>query len=120
MKKKIYVYMGINSKKAHKMLPCCGFFFATDESLSNVSIVGCDNGIDWSVLHENDNVKIILKNGYEEIVPLNEYKNEVFKFADMIEDFYKSSLPKTLPQNEYERNGYLTFWKEWHRRRNEQ
>lgn len=38
----------------------------------------------------------------------------------MIEDFYKSSLPKTLPQNEYERNGYLTFWKEWHRRRNEQ
>lgn len=106
--------------KDNQMLPCCGFFFTTDESLSNVTIVGCNNGIDWSVFHENDDVKIILKNGYEEIVPLNEYKNEVFKFADMIEDFYKSSLPKTLPKDEYQRNGYLTFWKEWHRRRNEQ
>ena len=24
--------------------------------------------------------------------------------------------PKELPPNEYDRNGYIAFWNEWHRR----
>ena len=88
--------------------------------LIKLTIVGCDNGIDWSVFHENRDVKIILKDSHEEIVALDDYKEEVFKFADMIEKFYESSQPKTIPENKIDRNGYLTFWKEWHRRRNEQ
>lgn len=105
--------------KDNQMLPCCGFSMFADDNLSNVTIVGCDNGIDWSVFHENGDVKIVLKDGHEEIVSLDDYKKEVFKFADMIENFYESSQPKTIPENEIDRNGYLTFWKEWHRRRNE-
>lgn len=105
--------------KDNQILPCCGFSIIADESLSNVTIIGCPNGIDWSVFHEEDNIKIILRNGHEEIIPLNDYKKEVFEFADIIENFYQTSLPKILPKNEYDRNGYLTFWKEWHRRRKE-
>lgn len=48
---------------------------------------------------------------------LNEYRKEVLQFADKIETFYQSSLPKILPEDEFECNGYLAFWNEWHRRR---
>ena len=35
-----------------KMLPCCVFFIEPNEDLTNVYILGCDDGIDWSVIHE--------------------------------------------------------------------
>lgn len=103
----------------NQMLPCCGFFLIADEALENVTIAGCNNGIDWTILHEGENIKLILQNGYETVVPLEQYKKEVFQFADKVEAFYKSSLPRKLPKDEFDRNGYITFWKEWHRRRTE-
>lgn len=45
-----------------------------------------------------------------------EYTNEVFKFADMVENFYMSCSPKILKEP-FERDGYTAFWNEWHRRR---
>ncbi|MDE7426078.1 MAG: hypothetical protein K2N51_20670 [Lachnospiraceae bacterium] len=102
----------------NQMLPCCGFFMIPDEKLENVTIIGCPNGIDWSVIHEDDSVRLILEDGTETIIPISEYKNEVFRFADKVESFYKSCSPKKMPEDEYDRNGYITFWKEWHRRRN--
>lgn len=101
----------------NQMLPCCGFCLIADATLENVEISGCPNGIDWSVIHMGDMVRLILEDGSETIVPIQEYKNEVFQFADKIEAFYKSSPPRILPTNEFERNGYLAFWNEWQRRR---
>lgn len=104
--------------KSNQMLPCCGHFFVPDENLENVDISGCPYGIDWSVIHEGDNVKLVLDDGFEETVPLNDYQKEVFAFADKIEDFYNSCSPKIMPEDDFERNGYIAFWNEWHRRRN--
>lgn len=101
----------------NQMLPCCGFFLMADEALENVSIIGCRNGIDWSIIHEGENIKLILEDGYQTIIPLHQYKKEVFSFADKVEAFYKASPPRKLPKNEFDKNGYITFWKEWHRRR---
>lgn len=103
----------------NQMLPCCGFFLIADDKLENVTIVGCNNGIDWSIIHEGENIKLILEDGSETIVSLEEYKKEVFQFADKVETFYKASPPRKLPKDEFDRNGYITFWKEWHRRRTE-
>ena len=59
-----------------------------------------------------------VESGAEITVPLEEYRREVYKFADKIEGYYKQCSPKNMPDNEFERNGYIAFWNEWHRRRN--
>ena len=103
-----------------QMLPCCGFNFLANEALDNVTVLGCPYGIDWTVTHDGNNVVITLADGTSEIVDIEEYTAEVFTFADMIEDFYKSCTPKILPEDdELNRDGYIAFWNEWHRRRGE-
>ncbi len=102
----------------NQMLPCCGHFFVPDEKLENVVISGCDNGIDWTVKHSGKNVILITEKGRKTKLPLEEYKQEVYKFADKIENYYKICSPKIVPKEEFYRNGYIAFWNEWHRRRN--
>ena len=102
-----------------QMIPCCGHFIIANQDLTEVQISGCDTGTDWSTVHDGENVKIILPSGQEELIPFTVYKEEVFRFADKVEDFYKACTPKVIPADEFERNGYITFWKEWRRRRTE-
>lgn len=101
----------------NQMLPCCGHFLIANESLDNVTIIGCDHGEDWSVEHSGDQVILTLKDGYQVSVPIDEYRAEVFQFADKIEAYYNSCPPREEPANEFSRNGYIAFWNEWHRRR---
>ena len=75
------------------------------------------SGLDWSVLHDGELVRLRLDDGYEQTVPLAAYRAEVFRFADKIEAFYASCTPKVLPTDAFARNGYLAFWNEWRRRR---
>ena len=103
----------------NQLLPCCGFFMIADDTLENVTMCGCPNGIDWSVLHEGDRVRLILEEGEEIMIPFEDYQKEVFQFADKIEAFYQASLPRKLPDEEFERKGYQAFWNEWHRRRHD-
>ncbi len=104
--------------KDNQMLPCCGHFYIPDENLENVTICGCNKGIDWTVKHSGSNVILILESGTVITVPIEEYRQEVYKFADKIENYYKLCSPKNVPSDEFERNGYIAFWNEWHRRRN--
>lgn len=101
----------------NQMLPCCGFTLIADATFENVVISGCPNGVDWSVIHDGDTVRLILEDGYETRVPIMEYRKEVFRFADFIETYYQTCPPKQIPTDSFDRDGYLTFWKEWHRRR---
>ena len=55
--------------ESNQMLPCCGFFMIANEALSKVDIIGCPNGVDWSVLHENDNVILITETGKRTAIP---------------------------------------------------
>lgn len=102
----------------NQMLPCCGHFYIPDAELENVTICGCDNGIDWTVKHNGRDVILTLENGTEVTVPLEEYRQEVYRFADKIENYYKSCSPKKLPEDKFSYDGYIAFWNEWHRRRN--
>ena len=76
-------------------------------------IIGCPNGIDWTIIHENNKVKHITESGQEVIIENIEYKTLIYNFADQVEQFYKSSRPKIIPSNESDKNAYLAFWKEW-------
>ena len=100
----------------NQMLPCCGFCLIANDDLTGVTISGCPNGIDWSVIHSGDSVRLILDDGYEISIPMEQYREEVIRFADLIEGYYRTCPPKVLPEDEFDRNGYLAFWNEWHRR----
>lgn len=104
--------------KDNQMLPCCGFSIYCYDDSDDVFIVGCNNGIDWTIIHENEGVRLITESGKETKVDFYKYKKEVFKFADSVEAFYNSSLSKILPENEDDKDGYISFWNEYRRRRN--
>ena len=102
-----------------QMIPCCGFFIIANPGLTEVSIIGCDTGTDWSVIHEDGRVKLVTESGVTEYVDLADYQAEVFRFADKVEAYYNACKPKEIPEDEFDRNGYTAFWNEWHRRRGE-
>lgn len=100
-----------------QMLPCCGHTFLANNDRSGVHIVGCPNGIDWSVTHDADTVVLELADGTKDRIPLGEYAKEIFRFADEVEGVYHAYTPKILPEDPFERDGYIAFWNEWYRRR---
>ena len=102
----------------NQMIPCCGHTLLPNEDLTEVVIIGCPNGIDWTAEQVNGGVKITTESGKETFVPMDVYRAEVFRFADRVEAFYNLCAPKK-PYDEFERKGYTAFWNEWHRRRAE-
>ena len=102
-----------------QMIPCCGYFLMANSDLTEVQISGCDTGTDWSTIHEGDSVRFILPTGQEEVVSLREYQYEVLDFAKSVKRYYDACTPKEIPEDEFDRNGYIAFWNEWHRRYNE-
>lgn len=102
--------------EANQMLPCCGHFIFPAGDGENVHISGCTNGEDWTVRHRDGAVELILEDGYAVTVPMDEYRREVLAFAEKIEEFYKAH-PRPLPEDDWTRENYLLFWKEWHRRK---
>ena len=101
-----------------QMLPCCGYFYIPDETNDTVIIGGCPNGIDWTVLHVASGIEIIIESGEKVFVDTGQYQKTVCRFADEIKEFYQQCSPKTMPADDFEKNGYYAFWKEWERRRN--
>jgi hypothetical protein len=75
-------------------------------------------GKNWWVIHQDNQVRLLTKSNSETIIPFEDYKYEVLKFVDKVQGFYESSKPKTLPKDEYDKDGYLKLWKEWELRRN--
>ena len=104
-------------REGSPMLPCCGSSFYANETLDTVSIVSCPNGVDWSVIHDGGQVRLVTETGKETIVPLPVYRERVHLFADKIEAFYESSSPKKVPDDKIDREGYMAFWNEWKRLR---
>ena len=102
-----------------QMIPCCGYFLIANSDLTEVQISGCDTGTNWSTVHEGDSVRFILPTGQEEVVSRREYQYEVLDFAKSVKRYYDACTPKEIPEDEFDRNGYIAFWNEWHRRYNE-
>jgi len=105
---------------ASQLLPCCGFSFMPDRANNTIAILGCASGIDWMVEHiDNTYVKHTTASGANTIISKKQYQEIVFGFVDQVEAFYNASSPKKLPEDEYDKLGYLMFWEEWWRLRNE-
>ena len=102
-----------------QMIPCCGHTLIANDELTEVAISGCDTGTDWSTIHDGDAVRFILPTEQEEVVTLREYQYEVLDFAKSVKRFYDACTPKEIPEDEFDRNGYIAFWNEWQRRYND-
>lgn len=100
------------------LIPCCGFNFIYEEGMNEVYLMNCPNGHDWEVLHQEELIRLTTQKGTTVQIPFNEYKKEVLSFFDSIDNFYQESKPKELPEDEYDRIGYLQFRKEWTELRN--
>ena len=101
----------------NQMIPCCGHFWVANEDLTEVWISGCPYGTDWKVRQVPGGVSILTDSGKETFVPMEEYRPEVFRFADTVEAYYAACAPK-VPADALRERGYTAFWNEWHRRRN--
>ena len=99
------------------LLPCCGHDIFIYEKTGELVIMGCPNGNDWSVIHENGMVKIKADNDKQIVISLDEYRGIVFRFADEIKDFYDNCSPKT-PDPECDIVAYRKFWENWEQMRN--
>ncbi len=114
----------------NQLLPCCGFFMVPIENdPDSVRIVGCCNGMDWSVTHEGDavpctahdtaqsTIRLTLEDGYTVTLPYANYAAEVCHYADAVESAYNAAMPRVLPDESFEREMFRLFWAEWKRRR---
>ena len=102
------------------LIPCCGHHIDFLENEKKVHIQGCFTGHNFWVRHENKKVELTTETGKTQIVMnFEEYKNVILDFVDKISDFYSDSLPRILPEDEYDKIAYSKFWDEWNERRTE-
>jgi hypothetical protein len=99
------------------LIPCCGHHIDHLPNNSVVHIQGCMTGYNFWVKHNSNSVDLTTESGNSVTVDFEQYKNQVLRFVDGIEDFYRRSKKKVLPEDAYDRTGYLMFWEEWNSRK---
>jgi hypothetical protein len=95
------------------LVPCCGHEMYAEDDGNRVSIPGCMNGFKWTIMHTGNFVTHI-GDTEECTIDIAEYSAIVLELANKIEEFYNTSLPKQIPDDKIDREGYKAFWKEWH------
>ncbi len=95
------------------LIPCCGHTIIPSEDKMSVNIIGCNSGIDFNIIHENDNIAIITEDNIEHRIPFDEYKNAVISFAKQVMDFYKSNPPREFV-DDFDKDGYVAFVTEYY------
>jgi len=113
-----HIALPSDSREAVRILPCCGNGIYEDENdPDRAVIITCPFGFDFSVIHEDGNVKISCDDCGEVTVTIDDYRREVYAFADAVMAFYEASAPKKFENPEYEK-GYLAMMREWNKLRN--
>ena len=90
------------------LIPCCGHSIYPSEDEKFVTIIGCNNGIDFDVIHMGESVIIKTADKREYKVPFSDYKNAVLSFAKQISDFYESNPPRKF-DDDFHKDGYKAF-----------
>ena len=96
-----------------QLFPCCGHTMLADPQGETVEILGCEEGLDWSVHHDGESVTITTDEGVRVTCAYADYEAEVLRFANAVEAFYAEAKERVLPDDPVERAGYEAFWKEW-------
>ena len=100
------------------LLPCCGHFMFVDEKTDRLIISGCSQGLDWSVTHAGDTVRLKTDANTPIVISFEEYEAIAFKFADAVKSFYEKCTPKQPKEDDFENTAYERFWSDWGNLRN--
>ena len=104
---------------AEHLIPCCGnFIVPSDEPEGDITIVGCNNGVDWDIIRYSQFLEFVLPNDHVARIDPDEWQSAVARFADEVKAFYDVSAPKT-PVDDFEASGFHSMMAEWGRRRSE-
>lgn len=95
------------------LIPCCGHTMIAKNGGTEVDIWGCNNGIDFTVIHCGTQIELISKDGMSWHVSFREYADSILHFAKRVEAYYRQSEIR-IPTDEFDETGYVAFWKEWH------
>lgn len=95
------------------LIPCCGHTMISSEDKDSVNIIGCNNGIDFNIIHEQETISIVTADNTEYQVPFADYKNAIISFAKQVMDFYKSNPPREF-EDDFVKAGYSAFVAEWY------
>lgn len=97
---------------SNQLLPCCGhYIIPKEEGRNQILVIGCPNGIDWSVKHLNGEVILTSEKGTEGKISFEAYRHMVIKYANEVEAFYGD--PSKKVPDESDRKGFEQFWAEW-------
>lgn len=100
------------------LLPCCGFNMYPNKDKENfVDILGCPNGVDWKISHQDNMVRLETEKGMKVILLFQEYKKEVLKFINEVEEFYGNPNNKIITEDGFDKEGFKQFWVEWNKRK---
>ncbi len=98
-------------KKEDFLIPCCGNMMVPSEDKTTVTIIGCNNGIDFDIVHERD-IVFVKTTDKTYRTSFEEYKTAVLSFAKQIGDFYNSNVPRIFI-NDYEKEAFYVFLSEF-------
>ena len=97
-----------------QMIPYCGHFLIPSQDKTSVTISGCPNGIDFDIIHEDNNIIIRTQDGTTYTVTFEDYKSTVLYYAKQIEDFYHQNSPRQF-EDKFDQDGFSAFCNEWYR-----
>jgi hypothetical protein len=108
------LYEDHEAGREEHLIPCCGHFMVPSERDHGVDIIGCPNGIDFSIRHEDGMVLIETDRGVVYTVSYEEYKEAVLDYALQIYDYYDKS-PARYIENDHDGYAFAVFMKDYHR-----
>ena len=97
------------------LFPCCGFSMYEIDDSEDVLIVGCPNGIDATIEHLDDKIRVTAESGESKTVAKSVWIEAVLQFSGSVREFYDTSAKKT-PSDDVARNGFNRMLLEWERR----
>lgn len=107
-----------NAKEDDFLIPHCGFTMWEIGEQKELYIGGCDIGINWNIKHSKGTVIHEIKKDIFIETDFDEWRNAVCNFSDEVMNFYKSSPPKIVDDEE-DKKGFELFMREWKRLRAE-
>jgi hypothetical protein len=103
------------SEVSGQLVPCCGHWMVFDQDLNEVVNSPCPNGIDWTVLHVGNSVKIRMSDKAPLVVDKEEWKRAVHDFSAQVRAFYFADPPR-VADDAMDTEWHPHFLDEWNRR----
>ena len=103
---------GHDGTKEPQLLPCCGMPLPVGHTDSEPVLVGCSNGINWTITNEGGRTIHSFGNNETIDVERNEWHEAVCQFSREVRQFFKDSNPKK-PADLAEGRGFELFMRDW-------